>query len=953
MGRPKRIASKGPPEKPTPLRFRIPNPPPIFVGRGAELEHLCEAIARGPLTVLWGLGGLGKTALVAELFRRHFEADIARAVMIAMRPGDSIKQLEVEALHALAPAFSMSLEDGWHEPDVPATLIDLAERDGRIVVLEDLHHGAFDDVRALLAAIARYARRSRWIVATREDPMLPELAEQVIALGAMRYADLRTLATSIGGTSVSDGIVRNACGSPWRLRQLVGGARLDSDSDLLADLSPTAQRLLDHMVELDLALPTELLAAISPLPEPAELALLERRGMIERSAGGLRLHDVTRAVLSARPSRRERTAIASTLAGTGDPSALIEAVRLDLEVGDIATAEQVLRRHHAVLAAAGFAPRLWHLLESSHDARLVGVKCHVALAAGSDAALAWAVAVECPEPLDDQLAWVRALSLRADVPRIQAEASKLVAAARAASNELITFEATLLLARAYYAGGHPADGVAILRACETADPVFAARRNAMLARCLSAVGDHREAIAIAEQLERRLDLPASARREIQQQRAVVLIAAGWFRAASAALGDADGSVPASPRAVVRNLHLAVECGELTRGRELFQSIARFPALLPIERLHSLTIGSRLHIAAGEFELAARQIDEALASAPSGGAARVYYWARASRVHYATVACVELGDHAWPEGVPEPEGVTAVWLATFERAYALRRGRRVVAPRMPEVVNLEVLAQLVDAEQVLHDGDPVSALDGVHAALRLARDHGLVVLEADGLQLAAEISAVLGRFEDVTRDARALTVLAETMASPRYAAEARFLAALAGDAPDLAALRSLADAKHAPQAARRARELLGLEVTLDALDTLVVRAARMHWQHVELARLDAVAPTDWAIDLVRREVHLENGELVSLRRYPVLLELLAACAASESPVTKEQLAQQIWRVKAYHPHRDDARIEMAISRLRRLLDTDRRFEHVVTAGDAYAVLRPCWVLRPATARVGPS
>jgi hypothetical protein len=951
MGRPKRTAIKAAKKAP-PLRFRVPNPPPIFVGRDAELERLCAAVARGPLTVLWGLGGLGKTALVAELFRRHFEADLARAVMIAMRPGDSITQLEVEALHALAPAFAGSVQHEWHV-DVPAALIDLAERDGRIVVLEDLHHGAFDDVRALLAAIARYARRSRWIVATREDPMLPELAEQVIALGAMRYADLRTLATSIGGASVPDGIVRNACGSPWRLRQLVGGARLDSDSDLLAELSPTAQRLLDHMVELDLPLPTELLGAISPLPEPTELALLERRGMIERSAGGLRLHDVTRAILSTRPSRRDRAAIARTLTGTGDPSALIEAARLGLEAGDIATAEQLLRRHHRELAAAGFAPRLWHLLETSHDAGLVGVKRHVALAAGSASALAWAVALDRPDRLDDQLAWVRALSLRVDIPRILAAASKLVVVARDARDDLITFEATLLLARAYYTGGQPAEGVAILRACATADPVCAARRDAMLARCLSAVGDHRGAIALAEPLERRLDLPAFAHREVQQQRAVVLIAAGWFRAASAALGDADGSLAASPRAVLRNLHLAVECGELTRGHELFQSIARFPALLPIERMHSLTIGSRLHVAAGEFELAARQIDEALTSALNDGAARIYYWARVSRVHYATVACVELGNHPSLDGMPEPDEVTAVWLATFERAYALRRGQRVVAPRMPEIANLEVLAQLADAEEALHDGDPASALDGVHAALRLAREHGLVLLEADGLQLAAELAAVLGRFDDVARDARSLAALAETMPSPRYAAEARFLAALADDAPDLSALRSLADAKHAPQAARRARNLLGLPVKLDALDALVVHAASMRWQHVELARLDAVAPADWAIDLVRREVHLENGDVVSLRRYPVLLELLAACAASNGPVTKEQLAQQIWRVKAYHPHRDDARIEMAISRLRKLLDTGGRFEHLVTAGDAYAVLRPCWVLRPATARVGPS
>jgi hypothetical protein len=871
-----------------------------------------------------------------------------------MRPGDSVAQLVVEALRALAASNHVdprAIEDAVREP---ATLIDLAERNQHIVVLEDLHNGETEEVTALLETIARYARDSRWIITTRQDPALPpHIAEQVLALGAMRDADLRKLASSVTGAPTSDEIVRAARGSPWRLRQLAFGARLDDEEDLLVHVSADARRLLEHMVHLDLPLRSSVLATIAPMPPAAEMVLLERRGMVERRSGGLRLHDVTRATLAARPGAAvDLSAMTSVLERSDEPAAIIEAARLHLESQNVASAERLLRAKQGLLAEAGFAPRLWHLLEASGDERLRDVRRHVAVAVRTVDALRWATAQEPPDELDDRLAWLRALSLGGDFRRTAAAAREMAARALKAGDEAVAIEATLLEARALYAGGRPDEGVAILRACLTKDRARAARRDAMLARCLSSIGAYREALALVDDLERRLDLEPDARREVQQHRAAVLFSTGRLKETQRALGEGDVEISASPRTILREVHVAVEGGELSRANEQLEALRRFPALPPVERMHSLTARARLCVATGELDAAERCVDELLGTATQGAAARIYYWARVIRLVVTTILGRPLPTLAWPEQIPAPSGVHGVWLATYERLYALRRGTRAPRPpAIPEIVTLQVQSLTTDAEEALHDGALPVALEQASAARDLARKNALVLLEADAVRLRVEILACLQRWADVAREAKTLRALADAMPSPRYMIEADLCARLAEPLPDVNALRTIARATtQAPEAARRAQRLLGLDTRVDALDTLVVLAARKHWSRVRIEHLaDAAAPgrpASWGIDLVRRVVHIDGKEPVSLRRHTLLLQLLGACALAGGPASKAQLAREIWAVPTYHPLRDDGRIQVAVSRLRKLLDEGGAAEHLLTEGDAYAIARPCWVLREA-------
>src|SRR5689334_9610193 len=55
-----------------PLTLRAPNPPALFLGREKEREQLRVAFARGPVTLVSGEHGVGKTATVLQVLRESF-----------------------------------------------------------------------------------------------------------------------------------------------------------------------------------------------------------------------------------------------------------------------------------------------------------------------------------------------------------------------------------------------------------------------------------------------------------------------------------------------------------------------------------------------------------------------------------------------------------------------------------------------------------------------------------------------------------------------------------------------------------------------------------------------------------------------------------------------------------------------------------------------------------------
>lgn len=111
---------------PIPLRYRLPNPPPVFAGRDAESAWLEAAFGRAPVTLVFGPDGIGKSALVRRVLRRIGAAE--RTAYLELPPGQPNQQTRHEILRmlrALARADEASFPA--HDPEAAtAAALDLA-----------------------------------------------------------------------------------------------------------------------------------------------------------------------------------------------------------------------------------------------------------------------------------------------------------------------------------------------------------------------------------------------------------------------------------------------------------------------------------------------------------------------------------------------------------------------------------------------------------------------------------------------------------------------------------------------------------------------------------------------------------------------------------------------------------------------------------------------------------
>src|SRR6266849_3650296 len=48
----------------------VPSPPPLFIGRQAEIERVEEMLARVEVAIIYGVGGVGKSALAYAVAAR-------------------------------------------------------------------------------------------------------------------------------------------------------------------------------------------------------------------------------------------------------------------------------------------------------------------------------------------------------------------------------------------------------------------------------------------------------------------------------------------------------------------------------------------------------------------------------------------------------------------------------------------------------------------------------------------------------------------------------------------------------------------------------------------------------------------------------------------------------------------------------------------------------------------
>ncbi len=922
-----------------PLRLRLPNPPSSFVGRREEISRLATAIRATPLVVLWGLGGAGKTALLLQTLHTRFARAVPRTLVIALRPGGAAP--EVEIARALGEASGAHID--WPglaaDPEaLAAVVLDLAEagpiaargkrRDPWMLVLEDLHHADVAKAASFLALVGRYGRGARIVVTSRFDPALAAGVGETIALGAMEEDELATLAQRVRrlGAAEARAAARRAAGSPWRLLQ--DGGEEDSPG-----LSGALAAFLAVLAEVQVPVPRAAIATIATPPEP--LDVLVRRGLLEASGGGFRVHDVVRGLLPrGAPASAARRRTGHALVVLDDPAALLEGVRILLEEGCVDAVAGALATRMDALLAGGYGPRLWSFLQARAELPLASARLRCAVDLGTEDVL-----VRIPEPppdapLADRLEWARARRLVADLAGAAEVAGRVRAEAERAGEAALAFEAGLLRVRCRIVLG---DAEAVFEETKTLSPPTpedGARLEAFVAQVLSYLGRLDEAIARASAIS--IDkLPLEAAVEVGCGVARVLYDGTRLSAADALLARVLARL--GPSALFRHqgrvaLHtrayIAQDRGHISEARALLKRLEPMTRGAGYLRgsLHSVEL--TLALAFGDLD----GLDDSLAAwmvdAERGGNKNYVYSAAGLRVRLATLLGYSTPAAALVPGQPPDPTIRAMGALLRlqnDARHGASQSRDAFPPPRELASNLElgVLGRLVAAEWALLSGDPAGALADARTAVEWAREAGLGLAEAEARPFLCDVLVHLGRTDEHGAATKATEALADRLPSARLAAEAAFHRALLDAEP--AGLEPLAAAddplSHLP-GSRRARALLGGDDReLDAIDRTVVAAVRKRhgWDIETLA--EGPPGSAWGLDERRDVVWLADGRVVSFRTRRLPFRLLLAIADRGGAATKEDLVCEVWGEREYHRLKHDNRLHLAVLKARRAIEDD--------------------------------
>lgn len=951
-----------------PLTTRLPNPPPLFVGRQREMEALAAAMLRCPVVVLCGPGGLGKTALALWGIGQLPEFAVERALLIDIRPGQPVEDVRLQIIRVLARAQGIERVD-WtdilhDEESIGGALIDLAESGGYWIVLDDLHHIGPTAAASLLLLLARYARRSRWIVTSRTLPSVAELLPQYIILDGLADEDLRrlgaTFAPSITEAELTTAIASSG-GSPWLLQQLLSAPGEGCIEDrLLAGLSEGAMDFLRAILPIDKALPLTVLASFTHLPIRELLTQLEQRGMIQHGYGGYRIHDVVRrlmGVLSTDGQSPPSPLVAGRpLSAHRDPEAMLEGARLLLSVNVVEDVVIMLDNFGGSLLDNGYAPRLWQMLDLSHDPRLSRwrLRCSVALAQPALLAQLTPPTESDPEEL---LLWARALLIQGNHEAALALASRQYEAARA-HDPKISVQAGLLAVECLSSRRQYRDAELLLAALKPVDADSIALHDSWSAYCMAAGGHVEEAsrrVQALQQLHQGGALPARVRDEVLVNLAKVMGLIGRpvdaYKVSSAVLTSSLASAKNLSVHFVVSMDLGhfVEAGALLRRLEPFRGDGS--PLRHVEAVHLAYYQFCVGELAGFQETVSYWKPELRRL---GDTSRYQALLRVEILHKMSLA------ESPPQGPLGDEGLTGDPRNLWGRLYMLRWRARAgeSLPPVSDVVSTHSPASgyyhtyfgVIQIDALLAAGHASAALELCHRVIADLRNRGLGAVALDIEQLHCDILLTLGRWPELEQTVEDLSRCAAESGSAKMATEAQFYGAFQQRKPvDWGRLEVLATRLDtSPIAARRARALLGRDCALDAVDRRVLAALRELRGIAPALSLSLGRPCNgtgprsrdepgWGLADEDRQVWLPNGTTISLASSPQLWSILVALFEHRGAASKEQLVRAIWNETEYHPLRHDNRLQVAVRKLRQLIEEEAsRPARLVTIAVGYAL-----------------
>jgi tetratricopeptide (TPR) repeat protein len=361
-----------------------PPAPAVFVGRSAELDKLVGALGRVPLAVVYGVGGMGKSALCAAAAAR-VRGEGAPLLQRTAR-GEALSALLDDLRRALAakPVAEHVTEE--------QSLEDLCQRldaAGAVLVVDDVHTLTEEERRLLVIGLAGRLTRARALVSSRERVPLgagdPDRFE--LRLGGLDDDGARELWRNLddlyGAVAGMDQAVERARGNPFLLRRAHAGGLHDEHpiEAAVAALAGDERRVSDALALAGVPLSLEALARALDDGDPpdararAAVRSLARKLVVDvDGAGRATLHDLFREALvadlapAAAAALHGKLALAVERLGLPLPARVRESVRHLGAAGRFADAGALLVASGPELVRMGATSELLRGLESIPEA---------------------------------------------------------------------------------------------------------------------------------------------------------------------------------------------------------------------------------------------------------------------------------------------------------------------------------------------------------------------------------------------------------------------------------------------------------------------------------------------------------------------------------------------------------------------------------------------------------
>ncbi|NTX15711.1 winged helix-turn-helix domain-containing protein [Myxococcus sp. CA056] len=306
-------------------------PPAVFVGRKQELQRLGTLLKRVRTGVVYGLPGVGKSALVAAVASRHRGPVVHRRIA----PGDTLDAVVDDARRLLREApVAQALSDDSRLEDLAREL----EARGALFVLDDLHVLRPEERLALVEGLGGRLRQGALLATSREEvprqatsPDRFELRLDGLPEAAAKLL-WRQLDTLYGAREGFAAAWARSRGVPFLLRRAHAN---DADVEepvraALAALPPDERHVAAVLALSELPLPASALRDVLPKEAAGEaLRRLSARLLVETDARGRHgVHDLVREAFQTLLDADEARAAHEALLGLLAREPLPEVVRV-------------------------------------------------------------------------------------------------------------------------------------------------------------------------------------------------------------------------------------------------------------------------------------------------------------------------------------------------------------------------------------------------------------------------------------------------------------------------------------------------------------------------------------------------------------------------------------------------------------------------------------------------